>query len=165
MAGIEVGIGETPANATQVRLFLRNPARQTIGTVEIKRVGNESQLDIAQIDPSGTPKAVVRLLPMGDIVLEPAPTRNIILSAPVATSEIFYDPPMGGPRGVIRLLPTGVVVEQRDAGGTPQAVIRLLPTGEIRLEPLSGQQVTIAGDLETEHIQYLPLGGITKQYL
>jgi hypothetical protein len=45
------------------------------------------------------------------------------------------------------------------------ASIVLHPDGRIELTPAAGQRVVVAGDLETEHITYLPAGGFVKQAL
>ena len=43
------------------------------------------------------------------------------------------------------------------------ASVVLLPDGAIELRPAAGRGVTVAGDLETEHLTYLPAGGGSKK--
>jgi hypothetical protein len=45
------------------------------------------------------------------------------------------------------------------------ASIVLQPDGSIELTPATGQRVVVAGDLETDHITYLPAGSAVKQTL
>jgi hypothetical protein len=56
----------------------------------------------------------------------------------------------------------GAAVTIDNAAG---ASIVLHPDGRIELTPAAGQRVVVAGDLETEHITYLPAGGFVKQAL
>jgi len=56
----------------------------------------------------------------------------------------------------------GAIVTIDNAAG---ASIVLHPDGRIELTPAAGQHVVVAGDLETEHITYLPAGGFVKQTL
>jgi hypothetical protein len=65
----------------------------------------------------------------------------------------------------------GLVVE-RDAPGAAVTLVNaagasvaLHPDGRIELTPAPGERVVVSGDLETEHVVYLPAGGTVKQAL
>jgi hypothetical protein len=70
------------------------------------------------------------------------------------------------PVGVIDIDASGgspvVTIANRGSGGAPLASLKLEADGAIALRPLSGKRVVISGDLETEHVRYLPVGGISK---
>lgn len=66
---IRAGMKTTPEeinSATEIELFLRNASRQIIGSVRITSGGGSAQIEIANKDASGTPRAFVQLLPSGD---------------------------------------------------------------------------------------------------
>lgn len=58
-----------------------------------------------------------------------------------------------------------VTLANFDAFGSALASVVLQADGSIRLAPLAGRTVVIAGDLEAEHVRYLPAGGGAKQDL
>jgi hypothetical protein len=60
---------------------------------------------------------------------------------------------------------TTLTLASFDAAGAPLASVSLLGDGSIRLAPAATKRVVIAGDLETEHIRYLPNTGFTKRDL
>ena len=66
----------------------------------------------------------------------------------------------------------GGLVVRRDSPGaevtlsnSAGASVVLEPDGGITLRPAAGRRVVVAGDLETDHITYLPAGGGSKQPL
>lgn len=101
LAGVEIGEGEEPPNATQIRVFLRYPEKHNIGIVQITRSGSDAQVDIANLNANGSVKAVIRLLANGDISLEPAPGRRVIVAAPLETETILYRPAGGGAKQLL----------------------------------------------------------------
>jgi hypothetical protein len=52
-----------------------------------------------------------------------------------------------------------------NTAGSPLASVALLGDGSIRLRPALGRAVIVDGDLEAEHIRYLPIGSSVKQNL
>jgi hypothetical protein len=105
-AGIAVGEEETPANATEIQLFLRNSDRQVIGSVEIVADGNSTQIEIANRDAGGVKQAIVRLLSTGDVEIQPAPGRQVRVAGFIDGDRIFYQPAdaVGNPIGSKRWL-------------------------------------------------------------
>ncbi|HEU5407730.1 MAG TPA: hypothetical protein VFU48_08170 [Nitrospira sp.] len=99
-AGVKVGDGETPENATEVSLFLRDASRQFIGTIQIFSDSGSARIEISNRD-SGAQKAVIRMLANGDVEIRPAAGRNIIMDGPIHADRIFYQPsdPGGAPVG------------------------------------------------------------------
>ena len=55
-----------------------------------------------------------------------------------------------------------ITILNRSPGGTPMARVRLEDDGGITLIPAAGRRVVIQGDLEVEHVRYLPVGGVVK---
>jgi hypothetical protein len=95
-AGIAVGEGQTPADATEIQLFLRNSNRQIIGSVEIIADGNSTQIEIANRDAGGVKQAIVRLLSNGDLEIQPALGRQVKVSGAINGDRIFYQPADAG---------------------------------------------------------------------
>jgi hypothetical protein len=91
-AGIKAGDDQTPENATEIVFFLRNSALDIIGSVEIRSEGGSARVEISNRDAAGTKKAVVRLLPNGDVEVTPAPGRDIIFGGPLNADRIFFQP-------------------------------------------------------------------------
>jgi hypothetical protein len=52
-----------------------------------------------------------------------------------------------------------------DALGAPLASVTLRADGAISIAPAPGRTIVLAGDLEAEHVRYLPAGGLVKQDL
>jgi hypothetical protein len=96
LAGLEVGEGEEPNDATTIQMFLRFPEKQNIGLVQMTRAGGTAQVEIMGLHPDGTPNAVIRLLPSGDIALHPAQGRQVVIYGPLETEQILYRPSGGG---------------------------------------------------------------------
>ena len=105
-AGLRLAEGETPENATEVELFLRNASRRVIGSVRISGGGGAPRIDIANRDAAGLEIARVSLLPNGDVEIQPASGRSLRVSGPVDADRIFYQPadPSGRPVGPKRWL-------------------------------------------------------------
>jgi hypothetical protein len=99
---IRAGIKTTPEQieqATEIELFLRNDNRQIIGSVKITSSGNSTQIEIANQDAAGTPRAVVQLLPTGDIVLRPITGGRVRIEGLLETERILYLPSAPGTVG------------------------------------------------------------------
>jgi hypothetical protein len=58
-----------------------------------------------------------------------------------------------------------VTLANFDGLGSALATVTLQADGAIRIAPSAGRRVILAGDLEAEHIKYLPAGALTKQDL
>ena len=69
--------------------------------------------------------------------------------------------------GFIELRASGPELEIAKCDGAGQALARVLlnAAGDIELRPAPGRRVIVQGDLEAEHIRYLPAGGAVKQDL
>jgi len=106
LAGVTIGDGETPEDATELSVFLRDTSRQYIGTLQIFRDSGSARIEISNRQ-FGSQKAVVRVLPSGDIELEPASGRNVIVNGPLNADRIFYQPAdlLGSPVGPKHWLP------------------------------------------------------------
>jgi hypothetical protein len=90
-AGIAVGEEETPANATEIQLFLRNSNLQTIGSVVISTLDDTStKVEISNFNGFGTQQAVIRLLSDGDVEIQPAPGKKVKVLGLMETQQISY---------------------------------------------------------------------------
>jgi hypothetical protein len=71
------------------------------------------------------------------------------------------------PASYVELRANGAAVEiaNCDGSGQPMARVLLTAAGDIELRPYAGRRVVVHGDLETEHLRYLPAGGSVKQDL
>ena len=71
------------------------------------------------------------------------------------------------PAAFIELRASGPELEiaNCDASGQARARVVLTAAGDIELRPLAGRRVIVHGDLETEHLRYLPATGSVKQEL
>lgn len=81
----------------QVRLRLKNSTLGEAGYVEIRATGGQ-EVEIASCTPGGALKARIVLLDNGDIRLEPASGRNIVLAGPLEAERITYQPHNGAAR-------------------------------------------------------------------
>jgi hypothetical protein len=63
-----------------------------------------------------------------------------------------------GGSGVVRL-------QSFTPSGGPLGSVTLQDDGSIRIAPLAGQKIVLAGDVEAERIEYLPLSGLPKKTL
>lgn len=86
-AGIQVGENQKPETATEVLLFLRNDRLELIGSVEIKNVGGLAQIEISNRNAVG---AVIRLLPGGDVEIQPR--QKLVITGYIEAERIFYQP-------------------------------------------------------------------------
>jgi hypothetical protein len=97
-AGIALPDGQKPENADQITLFLR-VGTTDLAWVDLKRSGGGAQVEIG--NSSG---ALIRILPGGDIEIQPASGGGIFFGAPVQAETVFYQPadaagnPAGGKR-------------------------------------------------------------------
>ena len=83
-AGIKL---DAPDSATDVRLFLRNTAKQIIGSVYMSNVSGQARIEI-----SNSAGASVRLTEGGDIELQPAAGRSVVVLGPLVAQHISYQP-------------------------------------------------------------------------
>jgi hypothetical protein len=90
-AGINVGEDETPEDATEITLFLKDAALRVLGSVFIKSEGGTARVEVSNFQ-AGAQRAVVRLLPNGDIELRPAAGRSVVLGGPLLAGSINYQP-------------------------------------------------------------------------
>jgi hypothetical protein len=107
-AGIKVPDRKKPEDIDEIQLFLRNPSLQIIGSVMIREDAGAARIEIANFDGSSpsTPRAVIRLLPTGDIEIQPAAGREVKIVGSVSVGSVFYQPAnaAGNPVGVKRWL-------------------------------------------------------------
>ncbi len=78
----------TPENATEMQVYLRDAAKQIIGSVHLI---NES--GTARIDVTNTAGARVRLAPNGDVELRPADGRSVIVQGHLVTGTLHVENP------------------------------------------------------------------------
>jgi hypothetical protein len=90
-AGINVGEDETPEDATEITLFLKDSSLRVLGSVHIRSEGGSARVEVSNAQ-GGAQRAVVRLLPNGDIELQPAAGRSVVLGGPVLAGSINYQP-------------------------------------------------------------------------
>lgn len=69
---------DPPDGATSVTLFLRDSARQPIGSVLLINESGQARIEL-----SNTVGAFVRLTSWGDIIVEPAPGRQVVINGTV----------------------------------------------------------------------------------
>lgn len=107
-AGIKVGEDQTPEDATEITLFLKDAALRVLGSVFIRSEGGSARVEVSNFQ-AGAQRAVVRLLPNGDIELQPAAGRNVVLAGPLLAGSINYQPAdqiSGAPIGARKWLQT-----------------------------------------------------------
>lgn len=104
-AGIKPRDGTKIDDTDEIQLFLRNDNRQTIGSVLIREEAGAARVEISNFNGAGTPQAVIRLLPTGDIEIQAPTGREIRLRG--ALAPLFYQPAdaTGNPVGSKRWLP------------------------------------------------------------
>lgn len=56
-------------------------------------------------------------------------------------------------------------ISNQNAGGSTLARVVLTAAGDIELHPAAGRRVIVAGDMEIDHLRYLPAGAAVKQDL
>ncbi len=103
-AGIKPRDGKKIDDTDEIQLFLRNANRQTIGSVLIREEAGAARVEISNFNGSGTPQAMIRLLPTGDIEIQPAAGREVKILG--AMAPLFYQPAdaAGNPVGSKRWL-------------------------------------------------------------
>ena len=69
--------------------------------------------------------------------------------------------------GFLELRASGPALEigTCDAGGATFASVVITGDGDIELRPAAGRRVIVRGDLEADHVRYLPVGGTLKKDL
>ena len=90
--GLGFGANEKPENATQVKILLRGSGRRLIGSLEIKNVGDQAQIEISNRDGSGAQRALIRLLPGGDVLIQPAAGSAVVVAGPLNADRINFQP-------------------------------------------------------------------------
>ncbi len=66
-AGIRVDHGKKPENADEVHLFLRDASLQSLGSLSIKNVGNNAQIEMRKEATGSASDAIVRIMANGSI--------------------------------------------------------------------------------------------------
>ncbi len=104
--GLKVPEDQSPQDADEVAFFLRDASQQLLGTVKVKSEGGSARIEIAN-HQAGTERAVIRLLPSGDVEIQPLPGGKLVVSAPLHAEQVFYQPSgaAGNPVGPKRWLP------------------------------------------------------------
>lgn len=87
------GVGEKLPTATQARLQLKDPGRQVIGGVVIRRATPGAEVTVSNL--AG---ASVVLLPDGSIELRPALGQTVAVAGDLEADRVFALPSGGGPR-------------------------------------------------------------------
>jgi len=82
---------------TRVRLLLKDGALAPAGYVEIRSDGGR-EVEIANCAAGGAVRARIVLLDSGDIRLEPAAGRSIVLAGPLDAGIVRFQPHLGGPK-------------------------------------------------------------------
>ena len=90
-AGIKLGENQKPEDATEVELFLRNESGRIIGSVAISSEGDSARIEIKNSASSGQ-RAIVSLLPSGDVEIIPASDKKVLIQGDLEVSSIFYQP-------------------------------------------------------------------------
>jgi hypothetical protein len=80
-AGFDVGAGELPQNATEIKYFLRNANRQIIGWVKITNEEQTGKIEITNFDPFNNQQAKIELRPDGEITFNTSGVVNIYAAA------------------------------------------------------------------------------------
>ena len=138
-AGIRVGEGQTPEDATEVHFFLRDSSRRVVGSVEIRADGGSARIEISNRSGAGAKLAVVRLLPAGDVEIQP---------------------PAGGKVQVLGAL-------EVDAGLCVHGDVEVGGALEVDGTAKVHGDLEVLGTMETERIHYQPHGAPpgSKQWL
>ncbi len=106
-AGVTVGEDETPKDATEITVFLRDASLKTLGSVLIRAEGSSARVEISN-SVGGAQRAVLRILPNGDIEIRPGGGGNLIVGGPLLADRVFYQPAdaVGNPIGSAKWLQT-----------------------------------------------------------
>lgn len=106
-AGVAVGEDETPKDATEITVFLRDASLKTLGSVMIRAEGASARLEISN-SVAGAQRAVLRIRPNGDVEIQPGGGGNVIVGGPMLADRIFYQPAdiSGNPTGGKKWLQT-----------------------------------------------------------
>ena len=87
-AGIKL---QSPESATEIQVFLRNSSKQLIGSVRLSNDSGQAKIEI-----SNATGAVVRVTAQGDIEIQPAAGRSVVLQGPLMAQNINYLPQGSG---------------------------------------------------------------------
>lgn len=79
---------DAPESATEMKIYLRNAAKEVIGSVHLV-----NQSGTARIDVSNTAGARVRLASNGDVELQPANGRSVIVQGHLVTDTLHVEHP------------------------------------------------------------------------
>ena len=80
----------TPRDCTRARIQLKDSTLVPAGYLELRAVGRE--VELASCDTAGSVRARVLITAEGDILLQPAPGRRIVLGAELEAEHIHYRP-------------------------------------------------------------------------
>ena len=86
---------EDPQQTQEVTLRLRNAGLADAGYVRISTKSGQ-QVEVANLDASGAPLALIRLAADGSILLQPASGKKIVLQGDLEAQHIRYQPSAGG---------------------------------------------------------------------
>jgi hypothetical protein len=90
-AGVAVGEDQTPKDATEITVFLRDAGLVTLGSLTIRAEGSSARVELSN-SVGGAPKAVLRLRPNGDVEILPGGGGNLIVGGPLLADRVFYQP-------------------------------------------------------------------------
>lgn len=85
---------EGPSDCSEVRLRLRDSAGQTAGYLRMALSPREAEL--VNCNAAGQVLARVRLTAQGDIEIQPAPGRRVLVLGDLEAERIRYQPSGGG---------------------------------------------------------------------
>jgi hypothetical protein len=94
--GIVLDTGKA-SDARTARMLLKNGSLNPAGYVEIRATGGQ-EVEIANCDAGGAVLARITLAASGDIRLDPAAGRSIVLGGPLEAQRVSYQPQGGGAR-------------------------------------------------------------------
>ena len=84
----QAGVKLQPQDApVEIQMFVRDPSRQLIGSVHLSDDSGQAKIEI-----SNSTGAIVRITKDGDIEIQPASGRNIILGGTLKAQNISYVP-------------------------------------------------------------------------
>ena len=92
------GVALTPSSAlvaTQARFVIKNAAQQVTAYVDLDANG---AITLASAPAGGAPQSTVVLQPDGDIELEPAAGRRVVVNGDLEVGHVRYLPAGGGAR-------------------------------------------------------------------
>lgn len=90
-AGVAIGEDETPKDATEITVFLRDAGLKTLGSLVIRAEGTSARLELSN-SVGGAQRAVLRILANGDLEIHPGGGGNVIVDGPLLADRVFYQP-------------------------------------------------------------------------